>query len=154
MRWRNQQMDVLRQSEPLTEEGQDKYFCDVVSTWFGEEHPEGVLFAIRWDKRLIGYGGLVHIDWKNRNAEVSFLLGNKNVDQDIYIDRFSRFLELTRQVASELALHKIYCVGYDIYQYRFQAFKQSGFECEARLRAHTVIDRQAYDVLIHSLRVH
>ena len=74
MRWRNEQMYHLRQSKPLTEADQDRYFDEVVSQLFDQEQPEQILFSFLEGEKCIGYGGLVHINWGDRNAEVSFIM--------------------------------------------------------------------------------
>ena len=38
MKWRNEQMYHLRQSKPLSEDDQERYFTDVVSQLFDKEH--------------------------------------------------------------------------------------------------------------------
>lgn len=56
--------------------------------------PSQVLVALERAGVLIGYGGLVHISWANRRAEVSFLLTpelEKNPDELIAL--FLRFLD-------------------------------------------------------------
>src|SRR5688500_4916477 len=70
--WRNEQLDVLRQKQPLTDEQQKLYFQTVVSKLFAEENPRQILVSYLKDEILIGYGGLVHIDWEDKRAEVSF----------------------------------------------------------------------------------
>src|SRR5210317_2900 len=72
MRWRNEQIYHLRQKEPLTESQQDQYFEEVVSKLFDQEEPDQILFSFLEGAQLIGYGGLVHINWEDKNAEVSF----------------------------------------------------------------------------------
>jgi hypothetical protein len=45
MKWRNDQIYHLRQSEPLTKESQDNYFNNVVSELFAQEKPDQILFS-------------------------------------------------------------------------------------------------------------
>ncbi len=72
--WRNGQLAVLRQKAPITEAQQAAYFDTVVVPDFAADRPRNILFAIEEAGRMIGYGGLVHIAWDDRRAEVSFLL--------------------------------------------------------------------------------
>src|SRR5690606_13377372 len=74
MKWRNEQIYHLRQSKPLTEEDQDRYFDQVVLQLFQKEYPENMLFSYLEDDKCIGYGGLVHIKWTDKNAEISFIM--------------------------------------------------------------------------------
>ncbi|MEM7292721.1 MAG: GNAT family N-acetyltransferase [Pseudomonadota bacterium] len=153
MEWRNEQLDILRQVEPLTESDQDKYFENVVARWYREIKPEGVLFGIHCDSSLIGYGGLVHIDWDHRNAEVSFLLADADCQSSDYVDLFTRFLQLIQAVARTLKLKKVFCVGYDQKRYRFSAFNALGFKREAILRNHVRVQDRLCNVLIHSQQI-
>ena len=72
MKWRNEQLYHLRQKKKLTKKDQDNYFNAVVNELFDKEFPEQILFSFIHSKKCVGYGGLVHIDWENKNAEISF----------------------------------------------------------------------------------
>ena len=74
MRWRNEQMYHLRQQKVLTETDQNQYFDTIVSNLFGANQPNQLLFSYLQDDVCIGYGGLVHINWKDKNAEISFII--------------------------------------------------------------------------------
>jgi hypothetical protein len=74
MRWRNEQMYHLRQQKLLTEADQNNYFDNVVSKLFDADEPNQLLFSYLHDDVCIGYGGLVHINWKDKNAEISFII--------------------------------------------------------------------------------
>ena len=74
MAWRNEQMYHLRQQRELTPSDQESYFDEVVKNLFFEERPTQYLFSYLESGRCVGYGGLVHIDWTNRNAEISFII--------------------------------------------------------------------------------
>lgn len=71
--WRNQQIGVLRQRAPLTREEQDHYYLEIVLPQLGQAAPEQILLGFLEAHELVGYGGLVHIDWDGLSAEVSFL---------------------------------------------------------------------------------
>ncbi|WP_416738934.1 GNAT family N-acetyltransferase [Pseudomonas sp. NFX71] len=70
--WRNAQMDVLRQTAPISPDQQAHYFAEHVWPQTESLEPTQVLVALERAGVLIGYGGLVHISWVNRRAEVSF----------------------------------------------------------------------------------
>ena len=74
MKWRNEQLYHLRQKNPLTAAQQDDYFKQVVLPQFDEQTPPQLLFSYLENDVCIGYGGLVHINWQDKNAEISFLM--------------------------------------------------------------------------------
>ena len=63
MKWRNEQIYHLRQNRSLTESDQDTYFENVVAKLFYQENPNQILFSYLENDKCIGYGGLVHINW-------------------------------------------------------------------------------------------
>lgn len=150
MKWRNDQIDILRQSTPLTEEDQKRYFSTVVRNLFDEEKPSQVLVSFFEKDQLIGYGGLVHIDWKSLNAEISFLLDSSLNNEKNYLQKFAIYLELIEHLASEIHLHKIYSYGYRIADYRFEPLIKSGFANEVILKRHKNINGRMHDVMIYS----
>src|SRR5690554_1619401 len=74
MKWRNEQIYHLRQKEPLTKEQQDRYFSETVGSLFTQVKPNQILFSYLKGDECVGYGGLVHINWTDRNAEISFIM--------------------------------------------------------------------------------
>lgn len=150
MIWRNSQIDFLRQKEPLTISQQNTYFEKVVSSLFHSDNPQQLLFSFFEDNLLIGYGGLVHINWKDKNAEISFLLDDKRNDEKNYLFLFNIFLKLIRQVSLNLNLHKIYSYGYDICDYRFEPLIVNSFKNEVILKKHICINGKICDVKIYA----
>jgi RimJ/RimL family protein N-acetyltransferase len=150
--WRNQQIAVLRQKEPLTTEKQNAYFEQVVAKLFEEEWPPQLLFSFLEDGKLVGYGGLVHIDWESKNAEVSFLTRtDRAVDAEQFVADWIIFLKILKKIASqELNLVKIYTYAYDVRPHLYKALTNSAFAEEARLKHHIAIAENFVDVLIHS----
>jgi RimJ/RimL family protein N-acetyltransferase len=150
--WRNQQISILRQNEPLTEEKQDAYFEQIISNLFNEENPAQLLFSFLEDDKLIGYGGLVHIDWVSKNAEVSFLNStDRSIDLDQFVQDWTIYLATLKKIAShELNFVKIYTYAYDLRPYLYKALSSSAFVEEARLKHHVVVDGKFIDILIHS----
>ena len=85
MKWRNEQIDVLRQKKPLTKDQQHDYFNQVVMKSFRDNKPDCVLFSFLINYVCIGYGGLVHIDWKSKTAELSFIVDtNRYTNKNLY----------------------------------------------------------------------
>jgi len=74
MKWRNEQIYHLRQNKPLTKKDQDLYYQTVVDKLYENERPDQILFSFLEGEKLIGYGGLVHINWIDKNAEISFIM--------------------------------------------------------------------------------
>ncbi len=152
MQWRNEQIDILRQKSILTKEQQENYFANVVSKLFEQEFPTQILFSFFEDDKLIGYGGLVHIDWESRLAEISFLTEtSRNKSKEQFVSDWTNYLHLLKGIAKdELKFQKIFTYAYDIRPQLYEALFLSGFTEEARLTDHIIINGQKRDVLIHS----
>ena len=71
--WRNSQIKFLRQTKNITKIEQENYYKNVVTKDHSKVNPDQILFSILKKSVCIGYGGLVHIDWDNKNSEISFL---------------------------------------------------------------------------------
>lgn len=150
MQWRNEQMYHLRQSEPLTKEKQDWYFHQVVTQLFDQDRPSQILFSFLKDGVCIGYGGLVHINWVDKNAEISFIM-NTSLEPNAFHENWVAYLLLIEQIAfKELSLHKIYTYAFDLRPKLYQALSSSGFIEDARLNEHCLFEGKYIDVLIHS----
>ena len=150
MKWRNEQIYHLRQAKPLTEKDQNWYFENVVSKLFNAEKPDQILFSFLEKDVCIGYGGLVHIDWIDKHAEISFLL-NTELEKDSTDDYWRLYLNLVEKVAFlELKVHKIQTFAYDLRPHLYDIFESEGFVRDARLRDHKYIDGTFIDVIIHS----
>jgi RimJ/RimL family protein N-acetyltransferase len=147
---RNEQLYHLRQSKPLTKEDQDRYFEKVISQLFVEEFPNQILFSVLKNKEFIGYGGLVHINWIDKNAEISFVMKTA-LEQENFERFWMNYLALLEKVAfEELQLHKIFTYAFDLRPRLYLALAQSGFQEEARLKEHCYFDGKYLDVVIHS----
>ena len=150
MNWRNDQLYHLRQTVLLNNETQNKYFNDVVFKLFSTSEPDQILFSFLSDNVCVGYGGLVHIDWTNRNAEISFLI-NTNLESSYFNTFWSNFLYLIEEVAfKELNLHKMYVYSFNLRPHLYTALENSNYLNEAILKDHKLISNNFVDVLIHS----
>jgi len=150
MTWRNEQMYHLRQSSLLTEEDQDYYFQNIVSKLFDLDQPGQVLFSYLDGDTCIGYGGLVHINWIDRNAEISFIM-NTELERDHFQFHWKAYLGLIEKVAfSGLSLHKIYTFAFDLRPHLYDVLESADYCKEAILKDHCFFDGQYKDVLIHS----
>lgn len=151
--WRNAQMSVLRQSCEIDPETQIAYFNTHVWPQKLSSHPVQILFAIEQEGRLIGYGGLVHIDWEAARAEVSFLLDELlEVQSAIRAEIFVSFLELMKVVAfDDLRLNRLFTETYAIRAQHIETLEFTGFKLEGILREHVSIDGRQVDSLIHGI---
>ena len=150
MQWRNEQIYHLRQDKPLTKETQDRYFDDVIPQLFHQDKPSQLLFSFLRHGKLIGYGGLVHINWVDRNAEISFIM-NTELEKEEFEWNWSRYLELIEDVAFyDLNFHKIFTYAFDLRPHFFKAIEKAGYYLEATLFDHACFESVFVNVLIHS----
>lgn len=149
--WRNAQMDVLRQREPISPEQQRRYFDTEVWPTLRMPHPPQLLLSFSHAGRPIGYGGLVHIAWPHRRAEVSFLLDPaRTADPAAYAADFGAFLTLLKQLAfGPLGLQRLWTETYATRGHHIGVLEANGFAFEGRLRRHVILDGQPVDSLLH-----
>ena len=150
MNWRNDQIYHLRQSLPLTNQDQDNYFNTIINQLFEEEKPSQLLFSYLENDICIGYGGLVHINWIDKNSEISFVMNTK-LEKDMFKFHWGTFLQLLENIAfNELNFHKIFTYAYDIRPHLFELLIESGYFEEAILFEQVLIDKDYKSVRIHS----
>ena len=150
MKWRNEQIYHLRQNKPLTLEDQEDYFNNVIAKLFEQEQPNQILFSYLENNKCIGYGGLVHINWEDKNAEISFIM---NTDLEIHNFKMHwvTYLNLIEKVAFiDLKFHKIYTYAFDLRPHLYLALQEASFIEETRLKEHCFFDNKYIDVVIHS----
>jgi hypothetical protein len=150
MEWRNEQIDLLRQKVVLTKKMQDDYFENIIVNLFDKEEPNQILFSYLMNEEFIGYGGLVHIDWESKNAEISFLLATKMSSEKPYNTLINIFLILIEEVAKDVKLHKVFTYGYDVEGFRFKPLINQKYNLEATLKDHVLIDDKLKDVKIYA----
>ncbi len=150
MKWRNEQIYHLRQCQLLTEENQESYFINIVSKLFDQEKPSQLLFSYLKNDECIGYGGLVHVNWIDKNAEISFIMDTE-LEESFFSFHWKTYIELIEKVAfEELKLHKIYTYAFDIRPKLYLAIESVGFKKEAALKDHCLFNENYKDVIIHS----
>jgi RimJ/RimL family protein N-acetyltransferase len=151
--WRNAQLDVLRQKQPLTAAGQEQYWQQVLVPSFAEREPRQVLFGYDLAGQRIGYGGLVHIDWESKRGEVSYLVSaERAADERVYAADFSSYLALVAQVAFEdLGFERLVTETFDVRPRHVALLEQFGFVPEGRMRRHVKVGERWVDSLIHGL---
>ena len=150
MEWRNEQLYHLRQSTLLTKDDQENYFTNVVAHLFDKEKPDQILFSYVKEEECIGYGGLVHINWIDRNAEISFIIKTE-LEEKEFGKHWGIYLELLEEVAfKELSFHKIFTYAFDLRPHLYTAIEAKGFVQEAVLKEHCLFEGAYKDVVIHS----
>lgn len=150
MKWRNEQIYHLRQNKPLTIEDQENYFTNIVSSIFEQEKPSQILFSYLESGKCVGYGGLVHINWIDKNAEVSFIMKTE-LENEYFHKHWANYLDLLEKVAFEdLKFHKIFVYAFDLRPHLYVVLEDFGFIEDARLKEHCFFDNKYIDVVIHS----
>jgi RimJ/RimL family protein N-acetyltransferase len=148
--WRNAQIDVLRQQNPLSANEQDNYFSNLVLPQLTQEQPEQILFAFLEDSQLVGYGGFVHIVWSDRRAEVSFLTDVDRSKQNIFSQDWSEYLKLLVKLARRIGFHKLTTETYSIRPELIEILEDFGFTQEGILRDHHLINGEPVDSYAHA----
>jgi len=148
--WRNAQIDVLRQQNPLSAHEQDNYFLNVVLPQLTQEQPEQILFAFLENSQLVGYGGFVHIVWPDRRAEVSFLTDIDRSEQHIFSQDWSEYLNLLVKLARRIGFHKLTTETYSIRTELIEILEDFGFTQEGILRDHHLINGEPVDSFAHA----
>jgi len=150
MKWRNEQIYHLRQHKTLTGEDQDKYFETTVAGLFKNDQPDQLLFSYLENDICIGYGGLVHINWIDKNAEISFIMNTELEDENFEFHWFS-FLKLLEELAFvELQFHKLYVYAFDLRPHLYIALELNQYFKDAVLKEHCFFNGQFIDVVVHS----
>jgi RimJ/RimL family protein N-acetyltransferase len=136
-RWRNDQLDILRQVAELSTTNQDVYFHDVVEPQFAMPSPPQILVGFTLDDELVGYGGIVHINWPDRRGEVSFLSATDRLDADTFRTDWTAFLTMLVPLARNvIGLHKLTTEAYDFRTDLFPLLEEHGFVLEGTMREH------------------
>lgn len=150
MNWRNEQIYHLRQNNILTRENQDIYFDKVILNNFEQDKPDQILFSYTIKDECIGYGGLVHINWENKNSELSFIIKTEEEKNNFEL-HWTNFLKMIKLIAfNNLDLHKIFTYAFDLRPKLYIILEKNGFTEEARLKEHIFINGKYFDVVIHS----
>ena len=150
MKWRNEQIYHLRQSKPLDKSSQDYYFNNVIAKLFEKEKPGQILFSYLENGKCIGYGGLVHINWIDKNAEISFIM-NTDLELEYFHKHWKIFLLLIEELSFiSISLHKIFVYAFDLRIKLYEVLESASYYKEARLKEHTYFNNNFIDILIYS----
>lgn len=150
--WRNAQIDILRQKEPISKEAQKDYYFSAIASSFSQQKPKQMLFSFLFQGDCIGYGGLTSIDWEAKRAEVSFLVNPERINPLQYAQDFYSFLSLLSFIAfKELKLHRLFTETFAFRKEHQKILEDFGFRKEGILREHVWKHHQWYDSIMHGL---
>lgn len=150
MKWRNEQIYHLRQDKPLTKKSQEDYFNLTIASLFNQEKPNQILFSYLKNDKCFGYGGLVHINWVDKNAEISFIMKTE-LEKNNFNIFWSSFLNLIEKVAfNEMEMHKIYVYAFDLRPHLYTTLQANKYFKDAILKDHCYFNSNFLDVVIHS----
>jgi hypothetical protein len=155
-KWRNEQTFHLRQQGIISEDEQDRYFKHIVFPLFREEQPSQLLFSIYRNESLVGYGGLVHINWLDKYAELSFLTKTEifEFDSSEYARIFSIFISTMKNVLFDhLHFNRMFTETYSLRPLHIDILESNGFIFEGSQRRKIIINGEYHDSLFHSILV-
>ena len=109
-----------------------KIFSSLV-IFLNPEQYNQILFSYLKNGNCIGYGGLVHIDWIDKNAEISFIM-NTNLEEDHFHFHWSTYLKMIEFLAfEELSFHKLYVYAFDLRPHLYKVLLDSNYFRDAIL---------------------
>lgn len=152
--FRNEQIDVLRQAEPISEEQQERWYEEQVVPQQSDPHPSQVLVSIlEPGGAFIGYGGLTNVRWDHRRAEVSFLVDPvRAADEEVYRRDMRAFLDHLAALAfGEHGLNRLFAETWAFREFHISVLEDAGFKYEGRMREHTLDgEGRPIDSVLHS----
>ena len=152
--WRNQQLEVLRQQDPISTEQQDLYFSQTIKPLMSMTHPSQFLFGIEFDAQLIGYGGLTNVDWDAQRAELSFLVDTKILKTQTYKEIMLIFIKIISEFARDkFGFNQIFTETYTQRVGHIEILELAGFEHETFLADRTDINGKSVRSQIHFLKL-
>jgi hypothetical protein len=151
-KWRNEQIVFLRQEKPVSSSEQVQYFEQIIIPTFKKSKPELILFSFLENSQIIGYGGLVNIDWDKKITEISFLADtDRTKNSSLYETDFSIFLNFLKKIAcDELNFNELFTETYDIRPTHISILEKNGFAIFKREKKGKTIDGKSVDILFHS----
>jgi RimJ/RimL family protein N-acetyltransferase len=151
--WRNMQMDILRQAKTISKAEQEDYFSKYIWPEMDTDKPKNILLCFYYKDIFIGYGGLVHIAWEAKRAEISFLLNNQDkANLNLYGKHFMAFLKLIKNISFlDLRLEKIFTETYAIRPHHIELLESSGMVLEGVLRNHVLVGDKLVNSLMHGI---
>lgn len=152
--WRNEQISILRQNKVINSKEQLEYYENFIEKSFFVKKPKMILFSFLLSNECIGYGGFVHINWKKRRAELSFLLDTKIVNKKKKYEKYFKiFLDIIFKINHEQIKFKtIFTETYDIRSDHIKILENFGFKYKRKTNKIKLIDNQRIDSLIHEYK--
>jgi len=150
-KWRNDQIDILRQNKILSDLDQENFYQGLIKKSFYNSNPNEILFSFLLNDVCIGYGGVVYVDWEKKTAEISFINETKRANQNkIYENDFNTFISLLFPISfSELKFNKLTTETYGIRRNTLQILDKLGFQLKKIEQETILINNNKYDSLFH-----
>lgn len=126
-KWRNEQINILRQNSKVKIQDQLNYFKKIYLPNLKKRKPNQVLYTILENNTRIGYGGIVHIDWTKKVGEMSFVIDpKKNFKKKIL---FKFFLTNIKKISKHnLKIKKIIIETFSFRYKHLRLVEQFGFK--------------------------
>ena len=148
MKWRNDQKYHLRQKKTLIKQDQDLYFNTILKKGFDSKEPAQIIFSYLEKNKCVGYGGLVHIDWRKKYAEISFIMDTE-LEHEFFSFHWSQFLNLIEKVAfNDLDFRRIFTHAYNIRPHLYKVLLKNNYNEESKIKSDN-FEKSRYS-LIHS----
>ena len=151
-KWRNEQINFLRQEKIISSNEQQQYFEKIITPSYNQQIPNLILFSFLENSNLIGYGGLVNIDWNNKISEISFLIETiRSKNSILYENDFSIFLNFIKKIAcNELKFKELFTETYDIRPEHISILEKNKFKILKRKNNVKIIEEKPVNILFHS----
>jgi RimJ/RimL family protein N-acetyltransferase len=133
---------------PISQAQEEQWFADVLKRP-RDEQPLAIEARDEQGWVLIGSCGFHEIDWRNRNAELGILIGEKSYWNRGYGAEVMRLL--LRHGFTTLNLHRISLRVFEANPRAIRAYEKAGFIHEGRQRQAEFRDGQYLDVLLMSV---
>jgi RimJ/RimL family protein N-acetyltransferase len=142
---RNAQTKILRQVKPISYNEQQEYFSKI------HKDNSQILFAIEDEvEEMIGYCGLVNINYVYSTAEISFI----TIKSECNVEYSKIFLFILNSLSdfafNSLGLNKIWTETYGFRTNHISILEQFGMIKEGVLREHVFKDGERHNSIIHS----
>lgn len=149
--WRNSQIRYLRQKKEIGQSEQIDYFEEVAWPEMTKKFPRQMIYMLDLNSAVIGYGGLVNIDWTDSRAEISFLLDPElEADKNFKRIAFSLFLrEISDLAFLSLGIHRLFTETYASRLEHIRILEECNFVLEGTLRDHVKTGETFENSLIH-----
>lgn len=149
---RNSQMNILRQDKLLTDADQEKWFKLI------NNDNSQVIFIIselncKNSNKLIGYCGIVNIDYENSKGEISFLVDSERINNlPLYREDFlSALYVLCCYGFENISLSTLYTETYLFRKHHIEILEEFGFKQGKILKERKLVDGIYWDSIIHSV---